>query len=213
MAQTYNSLVVQIESYLDRTDADTIAQIPNFIYQAQQRLARETKSLGQVQYINTQFIVIPVSNPVIQKPGRYRRVLSWQLGTGPTMSIRNQLYLRSYEYCRAYWPDPTATGQPLYYCDYGFYDWLVVPSPDIAYPYEISYLELSIPLSLAVQTNYYTNFAPDLLLYACLLEAIPYLKTDERIPVWQGMYDRALASLNGQDENRYLARSSNRESD
>lgn len=33
--------------------------------------------------------------------------------------------------------------------------------------------------------------APDLLLYGALLEAEPFLKNDDRIPVWQGFLDRA----------------------
>lgn len=207
---TFNSLVVELQSYLDRLDADTLSNIPNFIYQAENRLSRECKSIGNEQYITAAFLP---GNPIITKPGRWRRTLGIQLGTGPTLSIRNQLYLRSYEYVRSYAPDPTLLGQPLYYADMAYLNWIFAPTPDFAYPFEISYLELPEPLSLAVQTNWLTNFCPDALLYACLLEAIPYLKSDERIPVWQSMYDRSLASLNGQDFDRYLARSSSRESD
>lgn len=34
--------------------------------------------------------------------------------------------------------------------------------------------------------------APDLLLYGALLEAVPFIKDDSRIQIWQGFYDRAL---------------------
>lgn len=34
--------------------------------------------------------------------------------------------------------------------------------------------------------------APDLLLYGALLEAVPFIKDDNRIPIWQGFFDRAL---------------------
>ena len=207
---TYNSLVVEIQSYLDRLDADTLSNIPNFIYQAESKISRRCKTIGLEQYITAAFLP---GNPIIVKPGRYRRVISFQLGTGPTLSIRNQLYLRTYEYVRSYAPDPTVLGQPLYYSDMGYLNWLVGPTPDQAYPFEIAYLELPEPLSLAVQTNWLTNFAPDLILYGTLLEAIPYLKSDERIGVWQSFYQDAIDSVNEQDVNRYLARSSNRESD
>ena len=32
-----------------------------------------------------------------------------------------------------------------------------------------------------------------------LLEAAPFLKNEEIIPIWQGFYDRAIAALNGED--------------
>lgn len=34
--------------------------------------------------------------------------------------------------------------------------------------------------------------APDLLLYGALLEAVPFIKDDNRIPIWQGFYTTAL---------------------
>jgi hypothetical protein len=55
-----------------------------------------------------------------------------------------------------------------------------------------------------------TEYAPDLLTYATLLEATPFLKNDERIATWQAMYDRAAQALNGEDLKRILDRSANR---
>ena len=48
-------------------------------------------------------------------------------------------------------------------------------------------------------TNWLTVNAPDLLLYACLMEAIPFVKADERIPVWQAMYAQAKQALQVQE--------------
>lgn len=210
MPMTYNSLVNQIESYLNRSDADTVAQIPNFIAQAEQRICREGKTIGLEQYVTSSFFP---NNPVLQKPARWRRTLTFNCGTGSTNNTRNQLYTRSYEFLRGYWPDATQTGLPLYFGDYAYDHWLVAPTPDQAYPFEISYLELPEPLSVITQTNWLTDYASDVLLYACLLEAVPFLKDDDRIPVWEMMYNRGLQSLNAQDEQRYVDRASNRGAD
>ena len=43
-----------------------------------------------------------------------------------------------------------------------------------------------------------------------LLEATPFLKNDDRIPVWKDMYDRAAAMLNGEDLAKMLDRSATR---
>lgn len=53
--------------------------------------------------------------------------------------------------------------------------------------------------SLSVATNWLIGEAPDLYLYATLLEAAPYLKNDSRIPVWQAGYTAAIAAI--EDEN------------
>jgi hypothetical protein len=55
-----------------------------------------------------------------------------------------------------------------------------------------------------------TEYAPDLLLYATLLEATPFLKKDERMQTWQALYDRAAQALNGEDLKRITDRTSNR---
>lgn len=207
---TYNSLVLQIQDYFNRYDADFLAEIPYFIYQAEQRLAREAKSLLLEQYIVGTFIP---GESVLQKPSTWRRTLSWNYGSGAGYNTRNQLYLRSYEFCRAYAPDSTVQGTPQYYCDYGAQNWLIVATPSTPAPFEIAVLVLPDPITPINQTNLITNHCPDLFLYACLLEGVGYLKNFEVLPVWEKMYDRALASLNGQDSEQKTDRASNRESD
>ena len=210
MAMTYNSLVNQVMDYLIRTDIDTLNEVPNFIYQAEQRICRESKSIGLEQYVTGSFIQ---NTSVLEKPARWRRSLSFNFGTGINFNTRNQILLRSYEFVRNYWSNSTQTGPPQFYSDYGFGNLLIAPTPDQNYPFEYAYLELPAPLSSNQQTNWLTDYAPDVLLYATLLEAVPFLQNDERIPVWQTMYDKGIASLNSQDDQRVVDRASNRRAD
>ena|ERR1700692_46994 len=209
-SMTYNSLTNQVLDYLDRTDTDTTNEVPNFIYQAEQRICRESKNIGLEQYVTGNFTV---GVPVLAKPARWRRSITFSFGSGAGNNTVNQLFLRTYDYIRNYWNQPNLEGPPQYYSDYGYDHILVGPTPDQTYPFEFAYLELPQPLSSANQTNWLTNNVPDLLLYATLLEAIPYLKNDERVPIWTSYYDRALQSLNNQDNQRLLDRASNRNSD
>jgi hypothetical protein len=52
-----------------------------------------------------------------------------------------------------------------------------------------------------------------LLLYACLLETIPFLKDDERVPVFEALYARALQDINKDTKERYTDRLSKRDKD
>lgn len=207
---TFNSLSFQIQDYFNRNDQDFLAAIPNFIYQAEQRICRESKSLLLESYLVSNFIA---GTSVYPKPATWRRTLSWNWGNGVGDNNRNQLLLRSYEFIRNYWSNSTETGDPLYYCDYGYQNWLVAPTPSANSPFEVAILGLPDPITPENQTNYLTNYAPDLLLYASLLEGISFLKNFEVVEVWQGMYDRALASFNQQDDLRKTDRASDRESD
>jgi|GEM_PF-1114359 len=123
---------------------------------------------------------------------------------------RNFLLPRAYEYCRSYWPDPTQTGNPRFYADYDFNHWLIVPTPSASFPVEIAYYELSTLLDDSAQTNWLTENAPDLLLYACLLEATPFVMADDRIEVWQGMYERAAKGYQAENKGRITDRTQTR---
>ena len=56
-AMTYASLTDEVMDYLDRTDGDTLARVPDFIYQAEQRICRECKDIGFEVYVTSNFLV------------------------------------------------------------------------------------------------------------------------------------------------------------
>ena len=66
---------------------------------------------------------------------------------------------------------------------------------------------LALPLFNAQNpTNFLTLRYPSLLLYASMLETIPFLKGDERVPVFESLYNRALQSINKDAEKLYTDR-------
>jgi hypothetical protein len=208
-AMTFTTLKQDVQRYLERGDtlaSDPIVfeQIPRLINLAERRIARELKIQGFINVVTAQLLA---DNPVVTKPDRWRDTVSMFIGTGTNNDTRSALFTRSYDYLRSYWPDATQTGEPLFYSDYDYNHWLVAPTPDADYPIEILYYQLPPLLTEEAQTNWLTENAPEILLYATLLEATPFLKNDERIPVWQNMYDRAAAMLNGEDLAKILDRS------
>jgi hypothetical protein len=206
---TFTTLQEDVRRYLERgatyaSDPVVYEQIPRLINLAERRISRELKIQG---FINVVTGTLVVGQSVYSKPDRWRDTVSINIGTGANSNSRSVLYARAYEYLLSYWPDRSQTDEPLFYADYDYSHWLLAPTPDAEYPFEILYYELPPLLDDAVQTNWLTEYAPQLLLYATLLEATPFLKNDERINVWQSMYDRAAAMLNGEDLNKILDRS------
>jgi hypothetical protein len=207
MVMTYNSLVQQVQDELDRYDTLFVSYIPNLIYQATDRINADLKNIGLEQYVTGTFIANAINGgSVIPKPARWRRTITFNYGTGVGNNVVTPILLRTYEFCRNYSPNASVSAPPLYYADYGFYNYLIVPTPDQAYPFELAYLEVPETITANVQTNWITNYAPSLYLYAVLLEAVIYLNFPERIPSMQAEYEKRLAPLAAQDQERKLDR-------
>jgi hypothetical protein len=206
---TFTTLQEDVRRYLERgnsyaSDPVVYEQIPRLINLAERRISRELKVQGFINVVTGTFAV---GQAVYPKPDRWRDTVSVNIGTGAQNNTRKVVFSRAYEYLLSYWPDRTATEEPIFYSDYDYDHWLIAPTPDAEYPFEILYYEIPPLLDDVVQTNWLTEYAPQLLLYGTLLEATPFLKNDERIPVWQSMYDRAAAMLNGEDLAKILDRS------
>jgi hypothetical protein len=114
---------------------------------------------------------------------------------------------RTYEFCRFYWPDPTQTGNPEFYSDYGYNNWLFVPTPAANLPIEIAYQAVAEPLDATNQTNWLTLNAPDLLFDACMLQAFIFLQRPESIQLWQSVWNNAKAGFAMEDDSRATDRS------
>jgi hypothetical protein len=196
---SYTSLVQTLQNYLQRNDALVINQIPQFIELAQQRIVRELKILGTRTEVTGTFDGTTQSTGIMAKPSDWRKTISFYVGTGAGNNTHTPIYERTYEFIRTVYPDPTVQGTPRYYGDADWNHWLVQPSPASGLPFKIPYYGTLVFLDATTSTNWLTVNAPDLLLYACLMEAIPFLKTDERIPVWQGMYQNAKLALQAQE--------------
>ena len=200
VVMTYTSLAADIQSYLERTDTATVDKIPTFIMLAEQIIASQLKALGNLT-VNTS--TMTASNPIIAKPARWRKTVSFNLTNA---SNRQPVLLRKYEYLRNYWPNPIEVDQPLYYADYDYDHWFVAPTPDQAYVFEVLYYERVQPLDSSNQTNWFTAYAPQALLYGSLLQAMPFLKNDPRIGMWQQQYNGIMEALINEDKLRIADR-------
>jgi hypothetical protein len=197
---TYDSLVENIQSYLERNDTATLEKIPLFIMLAEQIIASQIKFLGNLT-VNTS--TLTAGQATIEKPARWHKTVSFNITVA---GQRQPVLLRKYEYLREYWPDPTATGVPAFYCDYDYSHWLIAPTPSAAYNFEVLYYERIQPLDSSNQTNWFTTYAPQALLYGSLLQAMPFLKNDTRTPIWQAQYQQIMDTLVAEDKLRIADR-------
>lgn len=192
---TYDSLTSTVLQYLERKDAAVVNAIPTFITLAEFEIAEQIKTLGQLQVAET---TLSIGNPVVQKPARWRKTVSMNI----TVNGKKQpVLLRKYEYLKNYWPDTNQISNPLFYADTDWDHWYLAPTPDQAYAMEVLYYERISPLSSTNQTNWITQNAPNAMLFGTLLQAMPFLKNDQR-QIFQQKYSESMQALKGEDVAR-----------
>jgi hypothetical protein len=197
---TYDSLVEDVKRYCERNDASFVEQIPRLIMLTEQSIAAEIKTLMQLNVVNTTLLV---NNPVLEKPVRWRKTISMKINGQPILN-------RSMDYVTQFQTE-SSPGQPLYYGDYDYDHWALAPIPNSAYSVEIIYYSRIQPLDIENQENLLTREAPQALLFGTLLQTQGYLKNTDKLAVWKGYYDAAIAALKGEDQRRMVDRNATRQ--
>ena len=186
---TYSELQSEIASYLARTDLT--AQIPNFIQKAEFRLRRDLRIRQMLKVVTT---TTTANDSTVQLPSDYLQMRDLHVNTNPLQTIE---YISPSNFYRNTWS--TTSGLPRQYTVLAN-DFQFSPIPDSDYTLQMMYYAAPPFLSSTVTSNVFMDTCPDLLLYAALGEAEPYLMNDARLQTWASMYDRGLAALTVSDD-------------
>lgn len=195
VVMTYDSLVLNIQQFMERDDPDFVAQIPNLIALAESNIAAELKTYMQLIVVET---ALAENQVVLNKPARWRKTISMKINGKPVM-------LRSQDYVAQYLSE-SDNNVPLYYAEYDFNNWNFAPAPDQEYPVEIIYYAEIQPLDNTNQQNLWTAIAPQAMLYGALVQAQGYLKALDKLPMWKGYYTEAITALKKEDNSRRVDR-------
>lgn len=209
---TYDSLTQSLKDYVERgsaSDAKFLREMPQIINRNERSLADRLKIQGYRDVLTGE---MTINNWVVPKPDGWRNTVTFTIGTGTDFETRRVLRPRSYEYMQMIAPDRTDTGTPEWYTDYNVENWFVAATPDRAYPFEIIVYRLPPLLSDDNQTNYLTEYLPNLLLYSCLLALEPFLRNDPRLLVWKQLFADELASVDAEEIAKVVDRGQTRTS-
>ena len=199
---TYDNLVADVITYMERDDPGFIAQIPSLIGLAESAIAAELKSLLQLTVVTTQ---LTFGQTVLNKPARWRKTVSLKVANAGGGAINSPIVMRSQDYVAQYLGESTG-GVPLYYGEYDYNNWQFAPEPDDNYTLEIIYYSEIQPLDSSNQQNLFTRECPQAMLFGTLLQAQGYLKALDKLPVWKSYYTDSLAALKKEDNSRKIDR-------
>ena len=192
---TYDNLIADVISYMERNDAGFIAQIPSLIGLAESAIAAELKTLLQLTVVET---TLNQNQVVLNKPARWRKTVSIK-ANGQPIKMRSQDYVAQYQ-------AESDAGVPLYYAEYDYNNFAFAPKPAASTPIEIIYYSEIQPLDTTNQQNLFTRECPQAMLFGTLLQAQGYLKALDKLPVWKQYYTDSLAALKKEDNSRRVDR-------
>lgn len=211
-AMTFASLQDELRGYLERggsNDPTVEDELPRIINNAERDIAKDLKILGFVTSLTS---TLQANVSVYDKPARWLSTASMMFNrSGTTGNDRGQLFLRSLEYCRLYWPNSDETDLPEFYADYDHEHWLVVPTPAIDYSWEIMAWMMPALLDAVVTTNWLTQYAPNLLRAKVLEYGFSFVKEYDRAGFWKSNYAEQKGMTNIQDLKRIADRNTSKE--
>lgn len=186
----YTTLQATIANYLAREDLT--ASIPEFIRLAEDRLARDLRIRQMLQVATTTTVV---GDSTIEMPYDFLAMKDLHISsTDPIGVLTYQSPSNFFRNTRS-----TTEGQPVNYTALGS-EFQLAPIPSSVYTIQMLYYIKPSYMSSTVSSNLWLANTPDLLLYAALGEAEPFLMNDERIATWAAMYDRGVVSLQKSDD-------------
>ena len=182
---TYSELVTQIREYTE-TDSNVLTTtiVNDFIEHAELKIFRQVdldvfrKYKTATLTAGDAFISMPGAIPTDFEYARYINIFGTSGLSGSSLTANERVFLdkRDPSFMNEYRSDRTATGVPKYYANWDNDTILLAPAPNAAYTIELAYNALPTGLSASNTTTWVSTNVPQMLLYACLVEAFKFLK-------------------------------------
>ena len=186
---TYAQLKTAAANWLDRSDLTD--RIPEFIALAEARFNRELRT-RDMETVSTAISTVAGTREY-SLPTGFVQMKEFHLSTDPLTPLA---YITP-EMMTRLWAG-SATAKPQVFTIIAD-NVRLGPAPDAVYTTSMLYYKTFTALSDSATTNDMLTNNPDVYLYGTLLEAEPFIMNDQRIPVWLGAFDKAVASIQNQD--------------
>lgn len=177
MAFTYTQLQDAIKDYTENDETNFVANLPNFITAAEDRIFK----LVDLEFFRKNVTgVTNISDPFLTVPGDYLAPFSMQITTA---GFKKFLMFKDVNWVQQYAIDVGSDATPIYYSIYDVGNFILGPTPDIAYDIELHYYykPASLTAGAGGGSTWLSTNAPNVLLYGSLVEAYTYMKGEPDI--------------------------------
>ena len=180
---TYTELLSAVANWLGRSDLTS--RIPEFVTLAQARINRDVRA----REMETKNATFSITGEYVNLPTGFLEVKHFYLNADPRRALEpaDAGWMTSY----------TTSGEPKHFSvEAGQFRFSPVPS-ETEEATLIYYVKPATLVASSAETNtLFPSVAPDLYLYASLLEAESFIQNDPRLATWAQAYERGVAALN-----------------
>jgi hypothetical protein len=187
----YTQLSQSIQDYCQSTETSFVANIPNFVQLAEERIYNSV----QIPAIRKNVTGTMTNTfPYFQLPSDWLSTFSLAV-IDPTTGEYEYLLNKDVNYIRAAYPPPNSTGKPKYYAIWDDATMILGPTPDQAYTAELHYYYYP-PSIVNNSTSWLGDNFETVLLYGSLREAYTYLKGEQdMMTYYEQKYQESLGLL------------------
>lgn len=184
---SFSDLKSEIAVFLNREDLTTA--IETFITLAEANINRDVRHWRMEKRSEADF-----SGRYTNLPTDWLETLRLTIDTGLEEPLR---VIPRVEMERKRAKGSDTAGTPCFYAQVGG-QLEVYPTPSASTQLELLYYGKIPALGVSQPSNWLLEYAPDVYLYGALLHSAPYLRDDQRVPVWTSFYEKAVADLNAE---------------
>ena len=206
MSFTYATLKTAVKDYCETSETTFDTQLTTFIQEAEERIL---KNVELPVFRKNVTGTATTSNTYLSTPSDFLAPYSLSVISS---SVYHYLLFKHVSFVRDYTPNSSTTGLPKYYALFDDTTFILAPTPDSGYTFELHYKYRPASLTAGADsgTTWLSTNAPDALLYGTLVEAATFLKTPEEVGQYEQRFVSATAALKrlgegygARDEFRY----------
>lgn len=172
----FATLKTEVAAWLNRSDLTN--EVPGFVQLGEFRVYRDLR----VRQMETA-LSAAISSGVLAVPSGYLEMKFAYVNGSPMRKLER----KDAEWIYLNYPTRSSDGTPKFFAREAT-NFIFGPYPDSAYTVKGVYYKKLDALSGTNTTNWLITDAPDLILFASLCEAAPFLQDDARVPLWEKKY-------------------------
>jgi hypothetical protein len=197
---TYSGLKTAVQNYLDNDETTFTSTLDTFIQQTEERIL---KSVQLPVFRKNSTGSGSSGNTYLATPSDYLSPYSLAVVDGD--SNYTYLLLKHVTWIRDYTPVEATTGEPLYYAQFDDDTFILAPTPNSNFTFELHYFYRPASLTAAGDsgTTWLSTNASNAMLYGCLVEGTIFMKAaPDEIMVYDQKFKEALATLKALGESK-----------
>ena len=199
MAFTYATLKTAIQDYMDNDETTFANNLDNFIKTTEEDILKNV----ELNFYRKNVTGTATSgNAYLGVPSDFLAPFSLAVISS---SVYYYLLLKHPSFIRDYTPNASTTGQPKYYGEFDNDTFILAPTPDDNYSFELHYFYRPTSLTAGASdgTTYLSTNMPNVMLAGSLLQAAIFMKLDAtELGTYQQNYEQDIMQLKSWAEGK-----------